>query len=564
MKQLLRNAFVPFLSALVLIGLAPAQQAAAQYTPGTGFEIAWSLSQDDMALFTNQFGLRGVKTGMDLDGDGSREILFTSDATLFCGSDPDTLEVFLYENTGDNAYSMVWMWSHPEGTNSLPPVDYFDLDNDGAWEIYLGVPTIAGNPLEAQKLYIFEQDATTKEFPTMPTATWDYTRVAADDFRPAGFAFDDVDGDGTTEFVTVSRTSSAGGLPGREMVIANVTGDIGSGFEVWTIEYEVGNDVLGGGSVYNVDIVDYDGDGAKEVWINTWDNFSFTIVEAAAADTYTVEADINDAFVDGDPGSFNYHGFLFANVDGDAGLEMWAPMTNGKLYFLDDVADVSTITGASWSEVGKYSTGEARGASVGDLDGDGLFDIVTSNGSTEIVTRIEYDGVGNPADSTSYEWTEILDSSADLDGDRYYPNEITDDLDGDGNNEVVLTNLWACNPGQLNMIVLEYTGGGVAVEPVGGEIPTDFALDQNYPNPFNPSTSIEFAVPTAQHVYVRVYNILGQEVATLVNGEMLEAGRHRVVWNGRNSAGVPVSSGTYLYSLETNDHRESKRMVLMK
>jgi hypothetical protein len=81
------------------------------------------------------------------------------------------------------------------------------------------------------------------------------------------------------------------------------------------------------------------------------------------------------------------------------------------------------------------------------------------------------------------------------------------------------------------------------------QIPASFALSQNYPNPFNPSTTIRFALPTQSVVSLKIYNILGQEVATLVNTEH-PAGFFTVEWNGRNQYGSPVASGVYFYRIE--------------
>jgi hypothetical protein len=138
-----------------------------------------------------------------------------------------------------------------------------------------------------------------------------------------------------------------------------------------------------------------------------------------------------------------------------------------------------------------------------------------------------------------------------------------DDFDGDGRNEVVLTNLFASDVGQPMIIVLEYTGLATSVDDYA-EIPDRYVLDQNYPNPFNPTTSIEFELPAATTVSVRVYNVMGQLVRTLVDAEMKEAGRHGVVWDGRNAAGYRVASGTYVYTLDYGDSRKARSMVLLK
>jgi len=95
-------------------------------------------------------------------------------------------------------------------------------------------------------------------------------------------------------------------------------------------------------------------------------------------------------------------------------------------------------------------------------------------------------------------------------------------------------------------------------------IPVAFSLKPNAPNPFNPSTSIGYEVPRQTHITLTIYNLLGQEVARLMD-RVQPAGRHSVVWNARNSYGVPVSSGVYLYRLSTGTGQsESRRMMLLK
>ena len=89
-------------------------------------------------------------------------------------------------------------------------------------------------------------------------------------------------------------------------------------------------------------------------------------------------------------------------------------------------------------------------------------------------------------------------------------------------------------------------------------LPIAFSLAQNYPNPFNPSTEIEFALPTGGDVRLDVFNVLGQRVATLVNG-FLPAGYHSVNWNASSQA-----SGVYFYKLSAGQFSKVCQMTLMK
>jgi len=95
------------------------------------------------------------------------------------------------------------------------------------------------------------------------------------------------------------------------------------------------------------------------------------------------------------------------------------------------------------------------------------------------------------------------------------------------------------------------------------QVPTSFELGQNYPNPFNPSTTIRYGLPRQSRVILTVHNMLGEEVARLVDGEQPE-GYYQVQWNGRSSNGAAVSTGVYFYRLSTNDFTDVKKMILLK
>jgi len=96
-----------------------------------------------------------------------------------------------------------------------------------------------------------------------------------------------------------------------------------------------------------------------------------------------------------------------------------------------------------------------------------------------------------------------------------------------------------------------------------GRIPRDISLSQNYPNPFNPSTTIEYAVPTRSNVQLDLFNILGQNVRTLVAEPKL-AGEYKAIWDGRDNHGRSVSTGIYLYRLRVGEAVMTKKMLLLK
>jgi len=95
------------------------------------------------------------------------------------------------------------------------------------------------------------------------------------------------------------------------------------------------------------------------------------------------------------------------------------------------------------------------------------------------------------------------------------------------------------------------------------QVPDNFKIYQNYPNPFNPSTSIEYELPKNGFVKLFIYNIKGEEINSLVDS-FQSAGRHRVVWNGKNMMGQDVSSGIYMYSVKFGNNLEVKKMIKLK
>ena len=98
---------------------------------------------------------------------------------------------------------------------------------------------------------------------------------------------------------------------------------------------------------------------------------------------------------------------------------------------------------------------------------------------------------------------------------------------------------------------------------VTATLPIEYALEQNYPNPFNPSTSVQFLVPKEGLVTIKVYDMLGQEVATLFSGNA-QGGTYTSNWNGKDNSGNFVSSGTYIYRMTVGDFTQSRKMLFLK
>ncbi|OIO29624.1 hypothetical protein AUJ22_01025 [Candidatus Nomurabacteria bacterium CG1_02_31_12] len=107
-------------------------------------------------------------------------------------------------------------------------------------------------------------------------------------------------------------------------------------------------------------------------------------------------------------------------------------------------------------------------------------------------------------------------------------------------------------------IILKHYGITDVPEEKSNSVPTEFDLSQNYPNPFNPSTTISYAIPTDGFVSLKIYDMLGKEVATLINEEK-PAGDYTISFNANN-----LASGMYIYKISSGPFNQTKKMILMK
>ena len=94
-------------------------------------------------------------------------------------------------------------------------------------------------------------------------------------------------------------------------------------------------------------------------------------------------------------------------------------------------------------------------------------------------------------------------------------------------------------------------------------LPDKFEISQNYPNPFNPVTNIQYQLPEACKVEIKIYNMIGQEIKTLVS-EQKAAGYYHILWNGTDNYGYLVSSCIYFYIFTAGDYNKTNKMVLLK
>ena len=106
--------------------------------------------------------------------------------------------------------------------------------------------------------------------------------------------------------------------------------------------------------------------------------------------------------------------------------------------------------------------------------------------------------------------------------------------------------------------IVQYFESITGVNGIPRLVPDRFSLEQNYPNPFNPTTHFQFSLSSGQFVTLKIYDVLGKEIATLVDGER-NAGTYSVNWD---ASGLP--SGVYFYRMKAGDFVDTKKLVLTK
>jgi hypothetical protein len=239
----------------------------------------------------------------------------------------------------------------------------------------------------------------------------------------------------------------------------------------------------------------------------------------------------------------------------------------------------TTDGGNSWNEqYSDNSAGRFNGIRFSDLnngwvigengkvlkteDGGASWNIITNSGinpdeSCRAVFPLDGNNVWIPSKANDSEQTPFVQYSPD--GGSIWNTQMTPLGSSQGNNAIF--SICFVNP-QLGWLtadygrIAKYTGTTSVDDEVNGL--NDFSLEQNYPNPFNPSTTIKFSIPESGNTTIKVYNLLGSEVATLLN-EMKQPGTYEVSFD---ASGLP--SGTYFYSMESGNFREVRKMIILK
>jgi serine protease len=514
----------------------------------------------DISLFYEGFPITAggsIESSMnleDIDGDGRAEIIFgSSDDKIYAyNEDGGSVSGFPLNVSGDVVCGIavgqvagdanpelvavtktanIYAFSHTGGVLSGFPIQqsgnsYYstptlaDLDNDGLMEMIF-------TAFSDGKVYAFNGDATA--VPGFPIDSGDRFFGSA--------AAGDVNGDGYPEIFAGTLDGNIHGW--------NHDGSIMSGFPV-----DIGDQVW-----VSPALGDIDGDSQMEIVAGTQDNK----VTALNIDGSTVSGFPVDV------GATVKSDIALADVDNDNFPEIFVGTNGRQLFGIDG-------NGANLSgfpiEVGNSIT---TSPVIADVDGDGQKEILAA--ATDAVLY-GFNADGSVLANFPIPMYGSLTTSSPAIGyvDDNYNLEIAVGLRQAEDNVVLIDMKPASGLQGFDWLMFGHDpqrthlwwDAPVGVDEPGQEaVPSAFELSQNYPNPFNPDTRIMYSLDRSANVRLMVYNLLGQEVARLVDG-FRNAGSYEVTWDGRNDSGSSVSSGIYFYKLEAGENSAVRKMLLMK
>ena len=551
------------------------------------------LSGTDSLFNANPYGAgRGAQGGVDIDGDMKKEVWITSYTN---GG-----RVYCFEETGDGAIAFVWASPELDSTDygSTPrDIHFGDMDGDGNQEVIFHIGRFnETSATQDNGIYIYENTGDNAYDNVFHANMMTALNDSLYESRVEGFSVDDIDGDGKHEILLASNGTSDpvygtqdGSTPYSEdrYIVMGMTGTIGGTLQdaALTTEFAmaprdvdkdgVRENALGGGSPQDIIVADIDGDGLKEAHCLAWNNAAYFNFEATGADAYTIgdtnyvklgesddwtlgmaAADVNN---DGKDevyisGYYDKKVWVITDADGDAGS-------------LDSTGSASK-TFAGNTEIGIMATNTSQTGVAA-----GAFGVAMGGSPGSDLTHWMF-GSGSVLDSSNWTATTL---SVDTIGTGFVPKIASLDWDGDNDHDgpdfllayqgVSNSKAFHADSAAWSRVfrVVELWGGALTVvDEFSVLTPEDYKLSQNYPNPFNPTTTIEFSLPVANNISLTIYNMVGQEVITLVDQPMMDAGSHSIVWNGLDRDGTSVSSGTYIYKLRYGNMSKVRQMTFMK
>jgi len=551
--------------------------------------------ENSFVLGIGDVGLNAYPTFADLDNDGDYDMLMGRDAA----------GLYYFKNTG-TAQAPVWTRDNQtfisiETTNYWKQPVFIDLDNDNDLDLVYG--TAGGT------LYYYENtgNAVTPQFQYRP----EYFRVIkSEGYSTASLG--DVDGDGDLDLIsgsslgTLAYFRNDGSVSVPYFQPSSVFQAINPGSYSHPVFVDIDKD-------NDPDLVSGAINGLLYLYMNNGTNFTYnsSVFGGIDAGWFSAPAFV-DIDADGDidfllaeelPENFKFYvndgnnnftqdnSFIsgvtfardnkpaFADVDNDGDYDLFLGNWNGLIFCYENVG---TPTQPQWQRNDAITSGvkvRAR-ATVGfaDLDNDNMIDMIVGeqNGNLSFYKNLMH---VVPVELTSF-YAEVNGNTVTLKWNTATEkNNLGFEIQRKAGNDWIVFafvegsgtttesrdysySFKADGAASYRLKQIDFDGSfsySQEIE-VNNVSPGKYSLEQNYPNPFNPSTKISFGIKEEGNVSLKIYDVLGNEVAVLIN-KVMQAGIHNVDFNS-NEFNLP--SGIYYYKLESSSFKETKKMILLK
>jgi hypothetical protein len=467
---------------------------------------------------------RSLPAIADIDGDSLMEIIVEGSDSLGSGQ-----RILVFDSNGVLERSLEIEYQMSD--DLFASVVLADINSDEILEIIYG-----GWGIEGPKLVVLDNNG--NDLPGFPV-TLENTLQAQTNTPAVG----NLDDDSDREIVTISHKNN------QPADTTNIRAFDSDGMTLWSSQ------------VYSISscdpvIGDVNNDGYNEV------------VFTSEGGVYILDRNGN-FLLDRELGQNMIHSNIaLGDLDGDEDLEI----IFGYRVQLNAIHhDGSTIF--SYTSDGVVH----NPPNIGDVDGDGSLDVIFN--SDDDIYALDVNG-------------EILDGFPMIMDPIAYSSSSLGDISNNGQVDLISSSNWLWPTIEVGTIYVwdlghihdpskmhwkmfqhdpQHTGcysseGPVSIFDEGLSMPRSILLDQNYPNPFNPNTTISYVIPRdreEQHVTIAVYNLRGQLVKTLVN-ERTPPGFYSITWDGRDQYRESVSSGVYLYCIQTGDFNSTRKMLLVE
>ncbi len=519
---------------------------------------------------------------VDIDGDGDLDLFVGIGESLLGGPDPGITMGFRNTGTAANpqfTFDNTLVTGIPDiGLNSYPT--FADLDSDGDYDL------LFGRDLQTFVYYI---NTGTNQNPIWTQNSTTFNGVETTTYWKNPDLVD-IDYDGDFDLVY-------GTADGIMYLYKNIGTASSPSFQYYPDYFKI---IKLSGSGGSASLADFDGDGDNDLLSGMW-NGKFYYFRNDGTSEQPIFNQVTTSFSNLTVNS--YSAPVFVDIDNDGDYDIVSGALNGQVFLFENNNGTFTQNTTMFSSI---DVGWSSIPSFADLDGDGDLDLLV-RGETGTESKY-YTNDGNnifTVNTTTFSGVTFPNygrpTLADIDNDGDFDLIIGDNwgtVKYYRNDGTVNTPLWVRsdamfagievdqgphagfadldNDGRRDMILAEYNGNFTYYKnlfaPVTGvdntiltSMPDNYKLNQNYPNPFNPSTTISYSIPNVtmsgvegSRVQLKVFDILGTEIATLVN-EYKPAGSYEVRFDANG-----LSSGVYFYSLNVNGVTYSKSMMLLK